>query len=93
MVNLQWQVEEYTHPHAFTPMATQAGDGRRVGIRVFKTVDGISGKNWIVRNTLEAVPLANTIHDFLIGQIVEQDYKWTASRRYIFQIVNITLTE
>ncbi len=41
----------------------------------------------MVRNTCEAVLLANTLHDFLNGQIVGTDYKWTESRRYIFQEV------
>jgi len=37
-----------------------------------------------VRNTPEAVLLANTLYDFLDGQIVGKNYKWTESRKYIF---------
>ena len=34
---------------------------------------------------LEAVALANTLYDFLNGQIVGKDYVWNASQRDIFQ--------
>ena len=85
VVNVQWQISDSTHSHAFAPMAEQTDDGRRVGIRVLKTIRQIPYEHWIVRNSPEAVPLANTLHDFLTGQIVGKDYKWNDSRRYIFQ--------
>jgi hypothetical protein len=85
VVNVQWQISDGTHSHAFAPMAEQTDDGRRVGIRVLKTIRQIPYEHWIVRNSPEAVPLANTLHDFLTGQIVGKDYKWNDSRRYIFQ--------
>jgi hypothetical protein len=66
-------------------MARKTDDGRRVGIRVFKTVGQIPCEHWIVRNTVQAVAIANTLHDFLTGQIVGKDYKWKSSRKYIFQ--------
>ncbi len=34
----------------------------------------------MVLNTSEAVLLANTLHDFLNGQILGKDYEWTESR-------------
>ena len=85
MVNVQWQISDDTHPHAFAPMAKPTDDGRRVGIRVFKTIRQIPYEHWIVRNKPKAVPLANTLYDFLTGQIVGKDYKWNDSRKYIFQ--------
>jgi len=85
VVNIQWQILDDTHLHAFAPMAKQTDDGRRVGIRVFKTIKQIPYEHWIVRNKPEAVLLANTLYDFLTGQIVGKDYKWNDSRRYIFQ--------
>jgi len=85
MVNVQWQISDNTHPHAFAPMAKPTDDGRQVGIRVFKTIRQIPYKHWIIRNKPEAVLLANTLYDFLTGQIVRKDYKWNDSRRYIFQ--------
>ena len=68
-------------------MARENDDGKRVGIRAFKTIAGIEHEHWIVRNTPGAVLLANRLHHFLDGQIVGKDYKWTESRRYIFQDV------
>lgn len=85
VVNVQWQISGDTNPHAFAPMAKQTDDGRRVGIRVFKTIGQIPYEHWIVRNKPEAVLLANTLYDFLTGQIIGKDYKWNDSRRYIFQ--------
>ena len=84
-INIQWQCYPERHPHAFAPMARENNDGKRVGIRVFIIRDGIEHEHWIVRNTPGAVLLANTLYDFLNGQIVGKDYKWTESRRYIFQ--------
>lgn len=84
-INVQWQCYPERHPHAFAPMARENDDGKRVGIRVFMISDGIEHEHWIVRNTPGAVLLANTLHDFLNGQIVGKDYKWTESRRHIFQ--------
>ena len=83
-INVQWQCCLDRHPHAFAPMAQENDDGKRVGVRAFKTVEGIEHSHWIVRKSPGAVLLANTLHDFLNGQIVGKDYKWTESRRYIF---------
>jgi hypothetical protein len=41
--------------------------------------------NWIIRNTESAVPLANTLHDLLTGQIVGKRYGWDSSRKFIFR--------
>jgi len=41
VVNVQWQVLDDIHPHAYAPMARETDDGRRVDIRVFKTVGQI----------------------------------------------------
>ena len=68
-------------------MAQEDDDGKRVGIRAFTIIDEVEHGHWIVRNTSKAVLLPNTLHDFLNGQIVGKDYKWTESRRYIFQDV------
>ena len=68
-------------------MARENDDGKRIGIRTFMISNGIEHEHWIVRNTPGAVLLANTLHDFLNRQIVGKDYKWTESRRYIFQEV------
>jgi hypothetical protein len=55
VVNVQWQVLDDIHPHAYAQMARKSDDGRRVGIRVFKTVGQIPCEHWIVRNTVQAV--------------------------------------
>ena len=86
-VNVQWQCCLDRHPHAFAPMAQENDDGKRVGVRAFKTMEGVEHSHWIVRKSPEAVLLANTLYDLLNGQILEKDYKWTESRRYIFQNV------
>ena len=65
-------------------MAQENVDGKRVGIRAFTTIAGIEHEHWLVRNTSEAVLLANALHDLLNGPIVGKDYKWTESRRHIF---------
>ena len=83
-INVQWQCCPDRHPHAFAPKARENDDGKRIGIRVFMISDEIEREHWMVRNTPGAVLLANTLHDFLNGQIVGKDYKWTESRRYIF---------
>ena len=85
-INIQWQCCPDRHPHAFAPMAGEDDDGKRIGIRIFMISDKIEleHEHWVVRNTPGAVLLANTLHDFLDGQIVGKDYKWTESRRYIF---------
>jgi hypothetical protein len=85
VVNVQWDVSVDFHRHAFAPMAKETDDGRRVGIRVFQTTPQFSHEHWIVRNTEEAVAIANTLHDFLTDQIVGKSYKWDSSRKYIFQ--------
>jgi hypothetical protein len=85
VVNVQCQISGNTYPQAFAPMAEQTDDGRRVGIRVFKMIRQIPYEHWIAQNKPEAVPLANTLYGFFIGQIVGKDYKWNNSRRYIFQ--------
>ena len=84
-IYVQWQCCPDRNPHAFAPMAQEDDDGKRVGIRAFRIVDGVEREHWIVRDTPDAVLLANTLHDFLNGQIVEKDYKWAESRSYIFQ--------
>jgi hypothetical protein len=33
-VNVEWDIANGTHPHAFAPLATKTDDGRRIGIRV-----------------------------------------------------------
>lgn len=86
-INVQWQCCLDRHPHAFAPMAQENDDEKRVGIRAFTIIDEVEHEHWMVRSTSEAVLLANTLHDFLNGQIVGKDYKWTESRRYIFQEV------
>ena len=68
-------------------MAQDHDDGKRVGIRAFTIIDEVEHEHWMVRKLSEAVSLANTLHDFLNGQRVGKDYKWTGSRRYIFQDV------
>ncbi len=66
-------------------MAEESDDGRRVGIQVsiffLEIIEYIIG---IVRNIPSAVPLANTLHNFLTGEIVEKNYTWLPSRNYIF---------
>jgi hypothetical protein len=42
-------------------MAKNTDDGRRVGIRVFKTIDSVVHNHWIVRQTPGAVMIANTL--------------------------------
>jgi hypothetical protein len=84
-VNVQWEIVNDTHPQAFAPMAKNTDDGRRVGIRVFKTIGGVVRNHWVVRQTPGAVTIANTLHDFLTGQIVGKDYIWNNTRKYIFQ--------
>ena len=74
-IYVQWQCCPDRNPQAFAPMAQEDDDGKRVGIRAFKIVDGVEREHWIVRDTPDAVLLANTLHDFLNGQIVEKDYK------------------
>jgi len=86
-VNVNWQCSDGRHPHAFAPMAKEHDDGKRVAIRAFANVEGIDHEHWIVRKKPEAVPLSNTIHDFLNDMIGGKDYNWTESRRYIFQNV------
>ena len=86
-INVQRQCCLDRHPHVFAPMAQENDDGKRVGIRAFTIIDEVEHEHWMVRSTSEAVLLANTLHDFLNGQIVGKDYKWTESRRYIFQEV------
>jgi hypothetical protein len=80
-INVEWDIANGTHPHAFAPLATGADDGRKVGIRVFTT----ENEHWIIRNTESAVPLANTLHDLLTGQIVGKRYRWDSSRKFIFR--------
>lgn len=82
VVNVQWDVSTDFHQHPFAPMAKETDVGRRIGIRVFQTT---KHEHWIVRNTKEAVTIANTLHDFLTGQIIGKPYKWDSSRKYIFQ--------
>lgn len=85
VVNVQWDVSVDFHQHPFALMAKETDDGRRIGIRVFQPTQQGSHEHWIVRNTKEAVAIANTLHDFLTGQIVGKPYKWDVSRKYIFQ--------
>ncbi|KFY08692.1 hypothetical protein V492_05995 [Pseudogymnoascus sp. VKM F-4246] len=85
VVNVQWDVSAGFHQHPFAPMAKETDDGRRIGIRVFQENQQVSHEHWIVRNTQEAVTIANTLHDFLTGQIVGKPYRWDDSRKYIFQ--------
>lgn len=85
IVNVEWQIAKDFHPHAFAPWATESDDGRRVGIRVFTTVRQTTCDHWIVRDTLEAIRIANTLHDLLTGEIIGKDYEWQNSRKYIFQ--------
>ncbi|OBT38645.1 hypothetical protein VE00_11072, partial [Pseudogymnoascus sp. WSF 3629] len=66
-------------------MAKETDAGRRIGIRVFQTTQQVSREHWLVRNTKEAIAIANTLHDFLTGQIVGKSYEWDSSRKYIFQ--------
>jgi hypothetical protein len=84
VINVQWQITSDFHPHAFAPWATEA-DGRRVGIRIFTTIQNTIYEHWLTRKSVEAIELANTLHDFLTGQIVGKDYQWDKSRKYIFQ--------
>lgn len=85
VINVQWQITSDFHPHAFALLATKADDGRRVGIRLFTTIQNTSYEYWLTRPSVEAIKLANTLHDFLTGQIVGKDYHWDESRKYIFQ--------
>lgn len=73
-VNVRWEVANDTHQHAFAAMAEESDDGRRVGIQVSKNIRNHWVHHWIVRNIPSAVPLANTLHDFLTGKIVEKNY-------------------
>lgn len=85
VVNVQWDVSADFHRHPFAPMAKETDAGRRIGIRVFQTTQQVSREHWLVRNTKEAIAIANTLHDFLTGQIVGKSYEWDSSRKYIFQ--------
>jgi hypothetical protein len=49
------------------------------------TVCTTENEHWIIRNTESAVPLANTLHDLLTGQIVGKRYRWDSSRKFIFR--------
>lgn len=69
-VNVEGQCSDGRHPHAFAPMATEYDDGKRVAIRAFANVEGVAHEDWIVRKTPEALPLSNTIYDFLNDMIV-----------------------
>jgi hypothetical protein len=68
IVNVQWQISDDTHPHAFAPMAKSTDDGRRVGIRVFKTIRQIPYEHQIVRNKPEAVLLEKPSMTFLLAK-------------------------
>ena len=83
-INVEWQVSSGVHPHAFAAEAGKQEDGRCVGIRAFKIVRGKIEQHWIRRCGKDTVRVANTLHDFLKGHIVGQDYTWKASRKYIF---------
>ena len=85
IINVQWQIASKFHPHAFTPRATIADDGRRVGIRIFSTIQHATREHWIIRDSVEATKVANTLYDFLTYKIVGKDYEWNESRKYIFQ--------
>ena len=80
-VNVRWEVANEIHQHAFAAMAEESDDGRRVGIQVSKNVRNHWVHHWIIRNIPSAVPLANTLHDFLTGKIVEKNYTWLLSRK------------
>lgn len=83
-INVERQVSSGVHPHAFAAEAGEQEDGRCVGIRAFKIVRGKIEQHWIRRYGKDVVRVANTLHDFLKGYIVGQDYTWKASQKYIF---------
>ena len=70
----------------FAPRAQDTEDGKGVGIRIFKTVDGVEKEHWIQRDLDTAIPLANTLYDSLRGKIIGKEYEWSPSRKYLFAI-------
>lgn len=87
VVNVQWDVSENPHEHPFATKSEATDDGSRLGIRVFKEINGKQHEIWLTRDTPSTIPLANALVDFIEGKIVGKPYEWMPSRKYIFRIL------
>ena len=76
-INVLWDVANERHPHAYAPRSADHDDGRRVGIKVFKEVDGETQELWLVRklNHERGIKVANTVFDLMSGRVVGKRYK------------------
>ena len=82
-VELQYQEE--THSNAFVPQAGPDDVGKAVAIRIIhRGEDHGEATRWLKRKGPHAVSIANSIYDFLTGQMMNPDYKLPATRFPIF---------
>ncbi|MCJ1272153.1 hypothetical protein MMC22_012061 [Lobaria immixta] len=85
-VDVSWRVSDTLSPQRYAALATKDDDGGRVTIELSKTINGSKASSWLTTQGPEAIKVANTVHDFLVGKIVgNPDYIWETTRKYMFK--------
>ncbi|KAL8937822.1 MAG: hypothetical protein Q9216_004235 [Gyalolechia sp. 2 TL-2023] len=87
IVNLHYDIAPGLHPQSYVEEAPMESDGRRLGIRVTKVVNGKLEEHWVRVGLREsAVKAANSLYDWITGAIGDDaDSKdWGEDRLVLF---------
>lgn len=85
-VDVPWGVSDTLSPQRYATLATKDDDGGRVTIELSKTINVSKASYWLTTLGPEAIKVANTVHNFLVGKVVgNSDYIWETTKKYMFK--------